>query len=46
MEKINTEKMKKVKGGSVNWGLVAGLSAFASFVIGLIDGLMNPQKCN
>lgn len=46
MENIDNETMKKIQGGGVNWGLMAGLGAFASFLIGVIDGLVNPQKCN
>lgn len=46
MEKINNEQLKRVKGGGVNWSLVAGVSAVASFLIGVIDGLINPKKCN
>ena len=46
MKKINNEQLKEVKGGGVNWSLVAGISAVASFLIGVIDGLINPKKCN
>lgn len=46
MKKINDEKLKKVKGGAINWELAAGIGAIASFLIGLIDGLINPKKCN
>ena len=46
MKKLNKEQLKKIKGGDVNWGLMAGLGAVASFVIGIIDGLVNPKKCN
>ena len=30
----------------LKWGVIAGFGAFASFVIGVIDGWMNPKKCN
>lgn len=46
MKKINSEKMKKINGGGINWGLMAGIGAISSFLIGIIDGLMNPKKCN
>ena len=46
MNKITISKMKEIKGGSINWGLMAGVGAFASFLIGLIDGWTNPRKCN
>ena len=43
---MTNEEMKKVKGGSINWGMLAGIGAFTSFVIGLVDGWINPKKCN
>jgi len=46
MERLTNEKMKKVKGGEINWGLISGIGALASFIFGVIDGLMNPKKCN
>lgn len=46
MKRINNEQLKNVKGGAINLKLMAGIGAFASFLIGVIDGLMNPKKCN
>ena len=46
MKHINNKQLKEIKGGGVNWGLMAGIGAVASFLIGLIDGLINPKKCN
>lgn len=46
MKKISNEQLKEVKGGGVNWSLVAGIGAVTSFLIGIIDGLINPKKCN
>lgn len=46
MNRINNEKLRDVKGGGVNWSLVAGIGAVASFLVGLIDGFINPKKCN
>lgn len=46
MKKINDIELKKINGGAINWGLAAGISAIASFLIGVIDGLINPKKCN
>ena len=44
--KLNEKQMLDVNGGAVKWGVIAGFGAFASFVIGVIDGWMNPKKCN
>ena len=46
MKNINNNELKEIKGGGVNWGLMAGIGAVASFLIGVIDGLINPKKCN
>jgi len=46
MNKINNEQLKNVRGGGINWGLMAAIGAIGSFFIGVIDGLINPKKCN
>ena len=46
MEITNNEQLKEIKGGGINWGIWAGIGAAASFIVGIIDGLMNPKKCN
>ena len=46
MNKINNEKMQNIKGGGINLGLAAGVGAFVSFIVGVIDGIINPAKCN
>mgnify|MGYP003559632918 CR=1 FL=1 len=44
---LNNEEMLKVKGGAFKYGLLAGLIGGAIvFVVGVIDGLLNPRKCN
>lgn len=45
--KINNEEMIKVIGGGVSSKLIWGIVGSAIvFVVGLIDGLVNPKKCN
>ena len=46
MNKMTNEEMKNIKGGGINWTLMAGIGAFASFLVGIIDGMINPKKCN
>ncbi len=46
MKKINNDNLKKIRGGAVNWGMLAGVGAFVSFVVGLVDGYIHPKKCN
>lgn len=38
MNKITKEEMYEIKGGAAKWGIIAGIGAFASFIIGIIDG--------
>ena len=42
----NNDQLKKIKGGAINLKIVAGIGAVTSFLIGLIDGIINPKKCN
>lgn len=46
MRELSKNDMYQVKGGAVKWGMIAGIGAFASFIFGIIDGIINPQKCN
>lgn len=46
MKNISNEKLKEIKGGGINWGLAAGIGAVVSFIVGVVDGLINPKKCN
>ena len=46
MKKMDIGAMKQVNGGAINWGMMAGIGAAASFFIGLIDGWIHPKKCN
>lgn len=45
MKELNNQEMLEVKGGAFKW--VAGLIGGAIvFLIGVVDGLINPRKCN
>ena len=47
MKKLNNEEMIKVKGGAFSYKLLLGIfGAGIVFVIGVVDGLINPRKCN
>ena len=45
MIELTNQEMKRIEGG-VNWVVVTFVSGAISFVLGIIDGLVNPQKCN
>lgn len=46
MKNLTSNEMKKISGGGFNVGLWLGIGAGVSFVIGFIDGLVRPLKCN
>ena len=46
MKKLNDKEMKEINGGGINIGLWIGIGAGISFLIGLVDGLIRPLKCN
>ena len=47
MKLLNNEEMLEVKGGALKFGILAGIIGGAIvFVVGVIDGLLNPRKCN
>lgn len=43
MEKISNNELKQINGGGFGLGLLIG--GLATFVIGVIDGFVNPLKC-
>ena len=47
MLELNNEQMMKVSGGfQMSLGVFVGIGAAIVFVIGIIDGYINPNKCN
>ncbi len=46
MKKLKNSEMQEICGGAIKWGIIASIGGFASFIIGVIDGWMNPKKCN
>ncbi len=50
MISLKDEDLKKVEGGSLSAGvltaIVAGITAGVTFVIGVIDGIVRPLRCN
>lgn len=45
MQEIGNCEKIKVTGGAINFGITAMIGAAISFVVGIVDGLINPDKC-
>ena len=46
MKRLNNEEMMNIKGGAIGWKILAAIGAGAIFIIGVVDGFINPKKCN
>ena len=46
MNKLSEKEMKEISVGGINIGLWLGIGAGVSFLIGFIDGIIRPLKCN
>jgi len=46
MKKVEEKELYEINGGGFSWGVAAGIVAAVTFVIGVIDGYVNPNKCN
>lgn len=45
MKKLDKKELENVKGGFGFWAL-AGIVSAAIFVVGVVDGIARPLKCN
>ena len=43
---IKDEELKCIDGGGFNIGIAVLIAAGVTFVIGVIDGIVRPLKCN
>lgn len=46
MKKLSDNELMNIEGGAIKAGLVIGIAAGVTFLIGLIDGIFRPLKCN
>ena len=46
MNNLSDKELMCINGGGINIGLVVGIAAGVTFLIGLIDGIIRPLKCN
>ena len=45
MVKLNSEELKNVQGGFGAWA-IAGIISACVFIVGVIDGISRPLRCN
>ena len=45
MKMIEESELKKINGGITGWGIV-GISALGALLIGVLNGIVHPAKCN
>ena len=43
---LNNNELFKIYGGFTKVGVISIVSALIAFISGLVDGYINPQKCN
>lgn len=46
MNILNNEAMYEVSGGAISKAVIAGAAAIGIFLVGVIDGIIRPLKCN
>ncbi len=46
MKKLTNEELILVEGGAIKWAILAAIAAGITFLIGVIDGIVRPLKCN
>lgn len=45
MNSLNEEALEKTKGGDLTFAGIAAIVTGVIFVIGVIEGIVNPKKC-
>ena len=46
MNVLTNNELKDINGGSIKIGIGIGIVAGITFLIGVIDGIIRPLKCN
>ena len=46
MIEISNNELKQINGGSFNVGIAIAIAAGITFIVGVIDGIVRPLKCN
>ncbi len=43
---LTNNELKSINGGAMKFGIAIGIVAGVTFIIGVIDGIFRPLKCN
>ena len=46
MKKMCDNELKNIEGGGLSFGAIVGIAAGITLLIGVIDGIVRPLKCN
>ncbi len=46
MKNLTDKELANIDGGAFKIGIFVGVAAGITFLIGLVDGIMRPLKCN
>ena len=44
--KLENDELMNVEGGAIKYLALFGLGGLIAFLTGILDGYLNPQKCN
>ena len=43
---LTNEELVDINGGAIRWGIIAGIAAAVTFLIGVVDGIVRPLRCH
>lgn len=46
MQELNSEELMEIQGGGISFGTGLLIVAGVAFIIGVVDGIVRPLKCN
>ena len=46
MLEISNDELRQINGGAFNVGIAIAIAAGITFIVGVIDGIVRPLKCN
>lgn len=43
---LKESELYAMDGGAIHWGVVGVIGAIGVFIVGVVDGLLRPLRCN